>query len=218
MVFASSGGCAPIPGVTEIHHAGCVSLLQQATAYAKQPEVKAVVIGANWVGYFLPQDRDPRYDYRIALKSGETQRIDRPGGSAQALSQLSAMISELRKAGKAVYLILPSANESRFDPRQMIDRTWGNMTFGIEAPVIPRAELIGSMEPIRSQLKTLSQASGATLIDPMDTLCGEGCAPLFEDGVPIYKDGDHLNPQYVRDHVKFLDSVLRLPGAPAASD
>jgi hypothetical protein len=180
--------------------------------------VKAIVIGANWVGYFLPQDRDPRYDYRIDTKSGATQRLDRPGGSAQALSQLSAMISDLRKAGKLVYLILPSANESRFDPRQMIIRTWGDMSFGIDAPIIPRAELIGAMEPIRSQLQTLSQASGATLIDPMDTLCGEGCAPLFEDGVPIYKDGDHLNPQYVRDHVKFLDPLLRLPGARTTPD
>jgi len=176
--------------------------------------VKAVVIGANWLGYFLPQNRDPRYDYRIVMDSGGTQRIDQPAGSAQALSQLSKMISALRRAGKSVYLILPSANESRFDPRRMIVR----MRFSINAPVIARAELINSMEPIRSELKATSVASGANLLDPMDTLCAKMCSALLEDGVPIYIDGDHLNPEYVRRQVRFLDPVLRLSGVLAASD
>jgi peptidoglycan/LPS O-acetylase OafA/YrhL len=218
VIYASSGGCLPIPGVTEIHHALCATLIQQATEYATQPEVKAVVIGANWLGYFLPQNRDPRYDYRIAMDSGGAQRIDEPMASARALSQLSTMISKLRKAGKSVYLILPSANELRFDPRRMIERSWGNMSFSINAPIIARSTLIGSMEPIRSELKATSVASGSNLLDPMDTLCAKMCSALLEDGVPIYMDGDHLNPEYVRREVRFLDPVLRLSGVLAASD
>jgi len=60
-VFASSGGCVPIRGVFENHHLNCNNLLARAELFANDSNVNAIVIGANWVGYFVAMDR--RYDY-----------------------------------------------------------------------------------------------------------------------------------------------------------
>jgi peptidoglycan/LPS O-acetylase OafA/YrhL len=214
VVYASSGGCPPLPGVIEIHHAMCSGLLDRATAYAAQPNVDAIVIGANWASYFLSEERDLRYEYSIATAAGHSERLDQPSGSAQALALFSAMISNFRAEGKSVYLILPSPYAPQFDPRRMVMRRWGDMSFRVNAPVAVRSEVVDAMEPIASELRRVAQATGAKLIDPLDTLCGgRGCPGVLPDGVPIYKDGAHLNPAYVRSHVMFLDGVLRNAGS-----
>jgi hypothetical protein len=61
VVFATSGGCPPIPNVHEAHHGDCSAVVASAIAYAGRPEVDSVVIGANWLNYF--QIPDGRYTY-----------------------------------------------------------------------------------------------------------------------------------------------------------
>jgi peptidoglycan/LPS O-acetylase OafA/YrhL len=209
IIFATSGGCPPIPSVVEAHHPGCARLLERALAFAGRADVDVVVIGAHWVGYFLSQERDPRYGYMIRLESGGVARVDQPLGSDAALTNLSDMISALRTAGKKVFLILPSPSETQFDPRRMIVRAWTDMNFRINALGMARSEAMDEMQPIASELRRVAQSTGSIAIDPIATLCGEVCPAMTADGVPIYKDGSHLNPEYVRSHVDFLDDAMR---------
>jgi len=119
------------------------------------------------------------------------------------------MISALRTAGKKVFLILPSPSETQFDPRRMIVRAWTDMNFRINALGMARSEAMDEMQPIASELRRVAQSTGSIAIDPIATLCGEVCPAMTADGVPIYKDGSHLNPEYVRSHVDFLDDAMR---------
>ena len=56
VVFATSGGCPPIPAVEEAHHQYCKGLLGRAERFAQHSNVTRVVIGANWLGYFVQPD------------------------------------------------------------------------------------------------------------------------------------------------------------------
>lgn len=209
VVYASNGGCPPIPNVREDHHPYCIGLVDRALAFAADPNVNVVVIGANWMGYFA--EVDPRYSYYVA--DGGRKEALAPGsrGSALAMAELRSVVARLIGEGKAVYLILQSPRSDALDPRNMIGKRWGASSFQLHIPVITRDDATRPTRPVVLQLRAIAAATGATVIDPMDYLCREVCPVMTSDGVPIYRDEGHLNPAYVRNSVGYLDGILRLP-------
>ncbi|HEY6452188.1 MAG TPA: acyltransferase family protein [Steroidobacteraceae bacterium] len=209
VVFATSGGCPPIPDVVEVHHPDCTQVLQRAIAYAKLANVDAIVIGAFWVQYFLQPD--PRYTYLFSAAPGHAQLLTDPGVQDRALSALAAMIYGFRTGGKDVYLLLQGPAEPAFDPRRLIQRDWGNVSFHVTGPEIARQSIVQAMAPLMAKLRVIAGATGSRVIDPMDALCGQVCTAMSADGVPIYNGAHgHLNANFVRNHITFLDPILYL--------
>jgi peptidoglycan/LPS O-acetylase OafA/YrhL len=206
VVFASSGGCPPIPKVEEVHHAACVGLVGRAVLFANDPDVNTIVIGANWIGYFVEVDR--RYSYYSIDRGQKEELLPGSRGSELALAELQSMITRFIGEGKIVYLVLQSPNDDALDPRQMIGKRWGSASFRINVPLIRRDAMTRPMRPIVSRLRAIAEATGARIIDPIGYLCGTYCPAITSDGVPIYRDEGHLNPSYVRTNIRFFDEVL----------
>ena len=64
---------------------------------------------------------------------------------------------------------------------------------------------------VDAKLRTVAEQTGATLLDPLPDVCGngEGCSPFFGAGEPKFADGMHLRPIFVREHLRFLDILLK---------
>jgi peptidoglycan/LPS O-acetylase OafA/YrhL len=217
VVFASSGGCPPIPEIEEAHHAACKGLLGRAERFAQRPNVSTVVIGANWLGYFVQPD--PRFRYYIGGSRAEQSLLLGSPGADLALARLEDMIARFRRMGKEVYLLLQSPNDAALDPRRFIRSRWGSHAFEVRPSVESRAAIVAPMQPLDARLRAIGEAAGAHIIDPVDYLCGVRCPTMTADGWPVYRDEGHLNPEYVRNNVRFLDSIVTLPsrGATAGS-
>jgi hypothetical protein len=170
------------------------------------PNVRTVVIGANWVNYF--QSPDPRYTYYFDDGAAREPIKPRSGASERALAALSAMILRFTRADKKVYVILQSPEVDAFDPRLMIHRSWLDMSFAVTEPVVARDQVVAQIAPIARALRRVATAGGAQVIDPLDSLCDAVCRSTTDDHIPLYKDGAHLNPRYVRERVRFLDEVI----------
>jgi peptidoglycan/LPS O-acetylase OafA/YrhL len=209
VVFATSGGCPPIPAVEEAHHQYCKGLLGRAERFAQRPNVTRVVIGANWLGYFVQPD--PRYQYYIEGARGEESLLLGSPGADLAFIQLQEMIAHYRNMGKEVYLILQSPNDVALDPRRFIRSRWGPDAFQVRPSVARRDSIVRPSLLLDARLRAVGEAAGAHIIDPIDYLCGSECPTITPDGWPVYRDGGHLEPEYVRSHVHFLDSLLTLP-------
>ena len=50
---------------------------------------------------------------------------------------------------------------------------------------------------------------GAEIIDPVEYLCKEECAKVDVKGEAIYMNSGHLNPNFVRYGVTYLDKTVR---------
>jgi len=215
VVYASNGGCPPIPKVQADHHLYCLGLVERAVQFANDPNVNAIVIGANCIGYFV--EMDPRYAYYIADGRRREALLAGSRGAELALTELqsmiSGMISGLIGKGKDVYLVLQSPRDHALDPRRMIGKRWGASSFRISIPVVSKDAATRSVRPIVSRLRAIAIATGARVIDPIDYLCGEYCPVMTSDGLPIDRDEGHLNPSYVRTNVGYLDQIL-MPPAP----
>ena len=69
-------------------------------------------------------------------------------------------------------------------------------------------------EPVRSRIITVAQKAGAKIIDPIEYLCNpQTCPTMSSDGMPIYKDYDHLSDDTVINHVHYFDDMLSAAAA-----
>jgi peptidoglycan/LPS O-acetylase OafA/YrhL len=215
VVFATVGGCPPIPNVYEHRKPLCGELLESAQAYMEEYKVETLVIGACWDCYFLYQSgpqqisQGPiRKDYVYRDESGTYSFADDyPESQELALQSLESFIQKV-SAGREVYLLLNNPTAELFDPKNMLTGSrFTKLEYAVDYP--DYVQITPEQEELRSRLKNIAATSGAAIIDPIAFLCkGDKCPVFDEQGTPLYKDRMHMRPFFVETRVQYLDPVL----------
>jgi peptidoglycan/LPS O-acetylase OafA/YrhL len=204
VVFGAGGGCPPLPNVKEVRHPNCVGIIERGERLARDPDVDTVVIAARWTGYFMERNH---YYFEDASAKGPILL-----GSAtadKALNAFESLVTRLTRSGKSVFIVLPIPTGEQFKPRRLIRRMSWDFSFQVHEPHITKAEVVAYLRPIVSRLQQIAKHSGATLIDPVASVCTElECPEITPQGQLVNRDGYHLNPAYVIEHVRFLDALL----------
>jgi peptidoglycan/LPS O-acetylase OafA/YrhL len=210
VVFASAGGCPPIPGIVEARHTFCDGLIAKAIAFADSPQVDTIVIGAAWYSYF--GDLDPRYAYYYEEPGFRAQLLPGSEAAQRALQSFNNMVKGLRERHRRVFIILQIPVGESLNPRRLIERGMTTLGFRINVPPVTRSSVIAAVSPIDSQLIAIARLNGAIAIDPIESLCDSTQCPTVDaNGIPIYLDAGHLRPAYVRTDVRFLDDIFIPP-------
>lgn len=202
VTFATYGGCPPIPGTSEPRHPLCTGWADKVSAYANAHDFDTIVIAADWIGYFA-------LEKTYVIGHGDAGRVTSTNeGTKQAIASLRSMMSSFRDHGKQVVLILSIPNSYMLNTRSLVKRSLSGFT--VAQGGVARSAFDNEYGDARKQLIDAARASGATVIDPMDSLCPSGfCRAWFgEDAKPIYKDGDHLSAAYVRKNATFIDQTI----------
>jgi hypothetical protein len=162
------------------------------------------VLGASWTGYSGEGLRIERSDRQFSLAADE--------GRDAFYANLEDYVRMLQGGGSQVYLVLGLPIHGRFNPSTMVTR---NMT-GVRAapdagdPILTE-ELRAANAGTDARLRLIAERTGAKLLDPLPEICGDrkGCSPFFGTGDPKFSDGMHLRPVFVREHLRFLDFLLK---------
>jgi peptidoglycan/LPS O-acetylase OafA/YrhL len=209
VIFATQGGCPPIEGAVRLprlRYPTCTTTVSDAWRLAASSEVDTVVIAASWYGYFA----DWQNDVQMPV-GGHLQTFPARPAHQAAYATLQQSVARLTRAGKRVWLILQPPSGNLFDPRSMITGSrFDEMKprTGMEPFTVERFYR-DNAEP-RQRLLQIAQATGATPIDPVDTICRDGICPTVNAaGEPIYTDPVHMRPFYVRSMVHYLDPALK---------
>ncbi len=211
VIFATVGGCPPIKHTLRlpfIQFPLCEKTVDAAYDLADSPEVGTVVLGASWYVYFTDRSQDLWFD------TG-TRREQFPDADAlrNGYASLEDSIATLEKHGKRVYLILQPPMGPAFDPANMIT---GSRFTGIR-PIAPIENV--SLDKFnqrysaeRDALLKIAAETGAHVIEPSDYLCRNNICPVLgEDGTPVYTDGIHMRPAYVRRAARYLQQTIAEP-------
>jgi len=129
--------------------------------------------------------------------------------------QWEATTKALRNAGKQVYFVLDNPFGRELAPQYLVRRSFFHR---IEIAIVPFAkqQAIQRDEPVRSRIMTIARDTDSQIIDPIGHLCNEHiCPALSSDGMPIYKDYDHLSEDAIVNHVHYFDVLMT---SRAASD
>lgn len=206
IAIATWGGCPPIPGMSAPgRQRECSTFTDAALRLAKHRDVATVVFVGAWLLYF----DHPGYEV-----AGVGSTLSGAPGRGEALRRLAAVLSELKGAGKSVWLV--AGSPVGLAPTAGIERS---LVGRVPVPALDADRVKWSA--LQSALQAVAQRSGASFIDPLQWLCRNGVCPgRTVDGRPIYMDDSHLRASFVRDHAGFIDQVLEetvtgsLPAAP----
>ena len=201
-VFITGGGCIPMPGVLNNQYLYCENVLKKVVNYSKRKNVKNVVIGAQWFGYFFTQNSN-----YFLKDSGQTISTD-----PEFLKKTSTLLTYFIKQiglNKKIFIVLNIPIDPVFAPTFMIKRSFPFSEVHIEQNVFLKASFENKMKLINFMLRSVAQSVGASIIDPLESLCNGTECPTSYSGHPIYRDYVHLRSSYVREKVMYLDETLR---------
>ena len=196
VIFATLGGCPPIPGVRLDSRSDCDRFISEIPRIASDPDVTTVVISAAWLPYF--GDATMRIDGIGSIQRGQ------PGWD-EAFKRLETLIRSFTSANKSVWLILPIPVGGTLGPEHAVRRTLsGEVVIGAM-----HANWQSDWSAIGERLTRAAYSAGARVIDPAPALCTNGdCAGRTNEGAIIYMDATHLRASYVRQYATFIDQTL----------
>ncbi len=203
--FVTGPRCPPVPGVIQRDKfARCADLPGILVDLVRREKVQSVVLGAAWSGY--------RDGGMLIEREGRRVPLNTKEGMDDFYANLEDYVRLLQGQGARVYLVLGVPGHHRFNPGEMVTR--GLTGFRIAPDVekaVPIAELQAVRAAVDAKLRTVGEHTGARLLDPLPDICGSGngCLPFFGAGEPKFSDNVHLRPVFVREHLYFLDPLLK---------
>lgn len=204
VMFATHGGCQPIPGMGSTRYPGCQPFTKSVTDFALTGDGFDRVVFISSLLVVLTGS-DPAY---FIENGGERVMLTTPEGQRLMLAALNKWLAALKARGVETVLVLPQPISEGFKPSQIMKRT----LFGAELSESAKGVRIEALqfrdESIRAAIVAIAKRNGATLIDPFEYLCREGICQSLVDLRPIYSDRAHLAASYVREHATFIDAAF----------
>jgi hypothetical protein len=204
--FVAGGSCAPVPGIIQRDDfAHCANLPDILIDLVRRERVQSVVLGASWAGYGGSS--------MLIERNGKRLPLNVQDGKDSFYANLEDYVRLLQHQGAKVYLVLGvPVHHTRFNPTEMVTRNLTSFRIAPDvAEDVPIAELRAVYASTDDKLRSVAEATGATLLDPLPDVCGNGtgCSPFFGAVEPKYSDGVHLRPAFIREHLHFLDFLLK---------
>lgn len=204
IIFATAGGCPPIPGAVRLplaKYPRCRQTVDAAYDLAARPEVGTVMIGAAWDGYFKADNRDLQFDDGV-------RRLPFPEAAAMeaAYQALQRAIAVLRQHGKQVLLVLQPPSGAAYDPRTMYTGSrWSSIHPLPSIAPVALDRYLADNAAIHGRLKEIARQSGAGVVEPSRFLCANNVCPVLDaDGKPLYTDPIHMRPAYAKRAAGYL--------------
>lgn len=203
--FVVGPRCPPVPGVVQTDKfARCSQLSDRLLDVVRREKVESVVLAAAWAGY---SDRDMSIERR-----GHMTPLSASEGRDAFYENLENYVKSLQSEGAKVFIVLGTPINDRFDPSKMVSRSiFGFRIAQDVGRAVPDTELRSVQSEADAHIRKVAEHTGATILDPLPDICGQSgsCSPLFRNGEPKFSDNMHLRPVFVRDHLHFLDSLLK---------
>lgn len=203
-IFAVGAGCPPIQNVYNRDFptdTKCWAIRRNALAQVADSRITSVVIGGFWSLYFYHKG------YYV-VDHGKQIDLDTPEGMKVAFAQLDSELKALKAAHKKVYLLLDTPSGMQFDPHVYVT-SLGRLKRIDSSQLEQRVKIDSFQQEVRTQMVALAARNHVSTIDPESRLCtNEGCIRITENGVPVYKEFSHLNPDWLLNNADYIDSAI----------
>ncbi|MDL2401952.1 acyltransferase family protein [Rhizobium mayense] len=186
-LFAGHASCAPLPDAHLPAHGGvkrCDDFNGAVRDLVRSKHIPLVFLIAYWPKYVhdaeLPKEGvyfDPSIPPPLQDKS------------AAVTASLDRLMAELAQQGTKVVLVMDVPEMGRYMPEAIAKATMTKTSTDIAPPwnyVAERQALS------RAILTRLAAKYGAGIVDPLPAICHDGHCDATYDGMPLYKDADHI--------------------------
>ncbi|HEY4555762.1 MAG TPA: acyltransferase family protein, partial [Lysobacter sp.] len=193
--LAVNMGCPPLADTHTPTNAGCRSFNDRVLEHLEsRPGYRTVVIHASWHDYAMDSPL-----HRLEHRSGLV------GNTSVFPRALQATIERVRATGVDVWLIGPTPGAPSAAPlRLAMSRLHGTPPpEGREAGYFREHSV-----QFREAVARLESVPGVSFTDPSTWFCGAQRCNFVANGLPLYRDGGHLNAHGTRFIEPHIESAL----------
>jgi peptidoglycan/LPS O-acetylase OafA/YrhL len=201
-IFITRGGCSPIPNIIS-KNITCDNFPNKELSFLNDPNVKKVVIGALWSWYF--NNNNYMQDNSVEILISESSR-----GETLALHSLEQLITSLREKNIEVFVIGEIPSHNLLDPKSLLPNGFMRLSSDHDNSKNPSKEVImRKIDPVNTKIQNIAERQGAKFISMTNILCNTEECPSVINEEPLYRDFNHLNATYVREHALFIDAIFK---------
>ncbi len=177
----TAAGCLPILDAVQLDRLGCSGFNDAARSVLQNSDVQHVILASWWTLYLTDQE---------SLFSAQTETAELDGDESGGNELFIDSVEKLLTDGFEVWLVRDNPN-FEFDPNR---RALGGERLGLDDrdSGISYSAYLRENELVDSIFAKL-EIQGANIIDLPEVLCDGDFCPVVRDGVPLYRDQDHLS-------------------------
>ncbi len=211
-VYLGRDGCLPLLGAYQARETydSCVPHAEAVLAYlAEQPQIRRVLLASRWGLYVSGQSLSQPAGKPLLIRDADSQALSLAENERVFQRALERSLDALAALQRQV-IVVAQVPESAYRLPE----------------VAARVALSGSSKDLRARLADhrAQQASVALafarwsalgrlrVADPAEALCeAEFCLAFDDDGIPVYRDSNHLTATHARRLAPWLASWLQSP-------
>ncbi|WP_263488325.1 acyltransferase family protein [Mesorhizobium sp. CA14] len=135
--------------------------------------------------------------------------------SASVVETLDRLMRELTQQGTKVVLVMDVPEMGHYMPEAVAKAMIARRSTDVAAPwdYVEKRQALS-----RAILTRLAEKYGAAIVDPLQTICSNGHCDAVRNGLPIYKDADHITATMARSlsslYVPLLSTARQSMGTP----
>lgn len=196
-------GCLPVPGAPQTASSlienSCANYRNSIIEFLNDSNVKTIILAACWNCYLIQSENQSNHQ----LQSGSYSQGQFKAETMKALKDfLGNQINN-----KNVYLLLDNPSGEAYDPSNYLH---GSRLSGFAVSQMKVVNNIANEQlKLRSELLAIAKEVNVKIIDPVDYLCHYShCLNLDINGLPIYKDTDHLRASFIVKNASYIDVAI----------
>lgn len=211
-LLSQEPGCPPFPGLLRQQlrkTAACEARIENTLNLVETtPSIQTVILVTRWALYFegdrLEGESGPAEDYLRPVGERKMQTSPQASG-ALAAKATEELIDRLRAMGRQVIVINSVPEMIRPVTETMLyHKLLGSPDFTPPSP----SDVAARNAKARQKLEALAADPGVILVSPEELICTDHCAYEL-NGVPLYRDDDHLSDFGARQIVPELLASAR---------
>ncbi|MDQ0561970.1 peptidoglycan/LPS O-acetylase OafA/YrhL [Rhizobium mesoamericanum] len=199
-LFAGHGSCPPLPDLVMSPQSHCNEFNTAVRDLVTSKHIPLVILVAYWPKYVhaaeLPNQGvyfDPSIPPPVSDESAPIARA------------LDKLLTDLRASGTKVVLVHDVPEMGRFVPEAAAKAKM----IGASQDIAPPWEYVMQRQVLSRALVTrMAVQHNAGIVDPLPAFCSNGHCDAVRDGLPLYKDADHITAAASRKLSHLFDPIF----------
>ncbi|MFO1142963.1 MAG: acyltransferase family protein [Amaricoccus sp.] len=207
-LYLGAAGCVPLLGVDQYKWSfrtcadGSDAVL---AAIAARPEVGTVILVSRWAFYAMGERFRAEGGPPVFIQDGDSRRASLAENARVFERGFARTVEALSRLGRRV-VVVTQVPENEFDlPQAMARAGW----LGRPVAFGPTRGDFEARQTVPNGLFRAAESVGAvTVLDLGDALCPADRCPVERDGLPLYRDSNHLTAAYAAALAPLLAPAL----------
>jgi peptidoglycan/LPS O-acetylase OafA/YrhL len=205
------GGCLPLVEAAQIlprYYDSCLQHNEKVVEYiANHPNLKRVILISRWSIYAVGERFEREFGHTVFIKDYLTTNISIDENKKVFNRSVARTLVKLREMGLEI-TIVRQVPETEFNIPDAYSKT---LMFNYEFDLEPDfSAYLKRNKFVNDTFDGMREEYSLSFVNPHEVICNsEKCSVLNSDGIPIYRDTNHLQYFYAKQLSHIFDPVVK---------